>query len=112
MCEIYWDLLKRGVEVLGGLLGWARAFGCDIDLNCECDVVIAERDAQKAPTSPCVWTIDEVGFSHRRVWLGGIPHVSLEDLPKIKSPYTKAVLDCITDVLRRRGASDRPQQEV
>lgn len=112
MCELYWRLVEQGVEVLGGLTGWARAFGCDVGINCDCDVVVAESDAEKLPPTPCLWTIDKPGFSHKRVWLGGLPHVSLEDLPRVKSPYTKALLECIRDVLRRRATGGRPQQGI
>lgn len=112
MCELYWRLVEMGVEVLGGLAAWIRAFGCNIDIGCECDVVIAESDAEKLPPTPCVWTIDEPGFSHRRVWIGGLPHISLEDLPRVKSPYAQAVLDCIRDALRTRAVGGRPQREV
>jgi len=112
MCELYWRLLEMGVEVLGGPAGWAKAFGCDLHLGCECDVVVAELDAHKIPHYPCVWTIDGVGFSRRRVWIGGIPHISLDDLPRVKSPYTQAVLNCIKDELRRRAGGGRPRPGI
>ncbi|WP_052886039.1 hypothetical protein [Thermoproteus uzoniensis] len=112
MCELYWELVERGIEVLGGPAGWAKAFDCSLDLECDCDVVVAESDIWKVPSSRCIWTIDEVGFSHRRVWIGGIPHISLDNLPKVKSPYTQAVLNCIRDALRRRADGGRPRQVV
>lgn len=112
MCELYWKLVELGVEVLGGLTGWARVFGCNVDMGCDCDVVVAESDAEKIQPTPCLWTIDKPGFSHRRVWIGGLPHISLEDLPRVKSPYTQAVLECIRDALRRREGVDRPRREI
>ncbi|MBP1449685.1 MAG: hypothetical protein JZD41_06730 [Thermoproteus sp.] len=109
MCEIFWRLWEAGVEVVVGPLGWARAFGCNINSECECDAVVYSADLERVD-GECVWAVDEPGFSHRRVWIGGLPHISLEDLPKVKSPYTQEVLECLTDALRRRGAGGRPRQ--
>lgn len=106
-CELYWDLISRGIETLGGLVGWARAFECKLEIPCECDVVVAMSDLDRVSGMPCVWPIEGSGFSNKRVWIGGIPHVSLELLQKVRSPYTDQVLQCIMDALRRRAGGVR-----
>ncbi|MFB6490440.1 MAG: hypothetical protein TU35_004180 [Thermoproteus sp. AZ2] len=108
MCELYWKAVELGVEAALGPLGWAKAFNCAVESKCECDLVVYAPDVVKIGDE-CVWPIDEPGFTRRRVWLMGLPHISLDDLKKVKCPYAEAVLRCVTDELRRRGASARLQ---
>lgn len=109
MCELYWRAVELGVEAALGPLGWAKAFNCAVESGCECDVVVYAPDADKIGES-CVCPIDEPGFTRRRVWLGGLPHISLDDLKKVKCSYAEAVLKCVMDELRRRGAGAHLRQ--
>lgn len=91
MCDIYWEIYEMGIPVVLGPALLAKALGCPT--RCECDVVIHMDDLERVGSRDCVWTIEDPSFIHRHIWVGGYPHISLEDMAKIKGPSD--VVECL-----------------
>lgn len=90
-----------GIPVVAGPAIWAKVLGCPSP--CDCDVVIHENDRDKID-SPCVWTIREVEFVHRHVWLMGFPVISLDFLEKLSGDTVECILERL-----RVAISNAPQ---
>lgn len=76
----------------------ARILGCPT--NCNCDVVIHSSDAERVKQRECVWVIDDVDFINRHIWIGGLPHITIEDLKKIQNREVTDMVKCILEKLR------------
>jgi hypothetical protein len=69
-------------------------------------------DLEHVDEKECVWWIEDPTFIYRYVWIGGYPHVALEDLKKLRGKDAE-VLGCILEkiqkctscTLRRRPSS-------
>ncbi|MEM0369372.1 MAG: hypothetical protein QXK71_01615 [Pyrobaculum sp.] len=94
MCRLYWEIYELGIPVLAGPSLLAKILNCPS--ACECSVVIYTKDLDKID-SDCVCTIDDPTFIHRFIWIGGYPHVALEDLEKISC---KEDISCIIEKIR------------
>ena len=105
-CEMYWELVNRGIEVVAGLAPWInllRDEGCEIDYDCECDVVVNIRDFEKLGCGRCCYAIDSVGFSIDAPVLEGVPAIKLEiikNLINVDKSIIEKMLNCIE---HRRG---------
>ena len=85
-CEMYWDLAKRGIEVVAGLAPWIRLlseFGCKIQYWCNCDVVINESDYHKVGCGECCLATTLKNFSINAPMLEGVPTIHPEHLDSI-----------------------------
>ncbi|ABL87735.1 conserved hypothetical protein [Pyrobaculum islandicum DSM 4184] len=71
----------------------AKILGCPT--QCDCDVVIHVNDLDKIKERKCVWSVEDSSFIHRHIWIGGYPHISLEDMEKIKEREVLDVINCI-----------------
>ncbi|MGB9705267.1 MAG: hypothetical protein ACPL3C_07445 [Pyrobaculum sp.] len=98
MCDLFWKIYEMGIPVVVGPSHLARALGCPTP--CDCDVVIHIRDAVHVGEKKCVWLSTDSTFIHRHIWVGGYPHVSIEDMKKIVSPEISETVDCIVNRLR------------
>ncbi|MFN3804267.1 MAG: hypothetical protein ACK4SY_04360 [Pyrobaculum sp.] len=97
MCNLYWEIYELGVPALVGPSLLAKIVGCETP--CDCDVVIHYRDVEKIGKK-CVWSIDDVSFIHRHVWIGGFPHIAVEDLEKLQDTEILGTVRCILERLR------------
>lgn len=84
-----------GIPVLMGPSILAKILDCPT--TCECDVVIYAKDIDRVGRGNCICTIDDPTFIHRYIWVGGYPHVALEDLEKLSC---KENLSCILEKAR------------
>ncbi len=75
----------------------AKILGCSV--SCECDVVVHVDDLEHVDEKECVWWIEDPTFIYRYVWIGGYPHVALEDLKKLRGKDAE-VLGCILEKIR------------
>ncbi len=75
----------------------AKILGCSV--SCECDVVVHVDDLEYVDEKECVWWIEDPTFIHRYVWIGGYPHVVLEDLKRLRGKDVE-VLGCILEKIR------------
>ena len=85
-CEMYWDLVKRGIEAVAGLAPWVRLlseYGCVIEYWCNCDVVVSEADYHKVECGNCCLVTRLKNFSINAPVLEGIPVLRLEHLGTI-----------------------------
>lgn len=98
MCELYWEIYNMGLPVLAGPSLLAKLLGCPAP--CDCDVVVHMRDIDHVGKKECVWAIADPTFIHRPIWIGGYPHVSLNDLEKIVSPAISETIKCIIEKTR------------
>ncbi|ABW01866.1 hypothetical protein [Caldivirga maquilingensis] len=73
--DAYWDLRNRLEVACGPLSMFRRIMGIgDTD-----DVAVHVSDIDAVPGGLRVFKVGVVGFSNRAVYIGGLPHVSLED---------------------------------
>lgn len=77
----------------------ARALGCPAP--CECDVVVHIDDARAVGSAECVWTLEDPTFVHRYIWVGGYPHIALEDLEKLREEGVRETVRCLLEALGR-----------
>jgi len=96
-CDLYWRLYEKGIPVLTGPSLLAKILGCSV--SCECDVVVHVDDLEHVDEKECVWWIEDPTFIYRYVWIGGYPHVALEDLKKLRGKDAE-VLGCILEKIR------------
>ncbi|WP_291766487.1 hypothetical protein [Caldivirga sp. UBA161] len=75
-CEdAYWELRNR-IEVACGPLSMLRRI---VGIGNIDDIAVHFRDIDAVPKELMVFKVGAVGFSHRAIYVGGLPHISLED---------------------------------
>ncbi len=97
-CQLFWEIYELGIPVVVGPSLLAQILGCPTD--CSCDVVIHVSDLERVDKRRCVWTTHDFSLMHRHIWIGGLPHVSIEDLEKIQNREISEVINCILERLR------------
>jgi hypothetical protein len=87
--EVYWDL-RSIIEVVCGPLSMLRRVKGITAID---DVAVHVDDVDKVPEDIGVFRVRVVGFSNRAIYVGGLPHISLEDyvasIPLNREEYTR-----------------------
>ena len=75
-CEdAYWELRNR-IEVACGPLSMLRRIAGIGNVD---DIAVHVEDIDAVPKELMAFKVGVVGFSHRAIYVGGLPHISLED---------------------------------